>query len=1811
MTRKLSLLFVLTMFTALLFSLSPVSVISSGNQELNLVFRAPMLEIDSQTIGGEDFQILKMAESSQPADMGSPNLPIYSGSIILPPAGSYTLHVNSVKSRTISGIRPVPVYDDILGKSIPALDPQKYYDYIPKALVEPGEIAILRDFRILQFSVNPLEWNSGNEELTIHEELNISIQFNSEKSSNELPAYSGYSPAFRRIYEANLLNFEDYRNLNSEDTYGRVLFIYPSGSSPVYMAQLNAFIEWKRMKGHEVLAVSTQVAGNNTNTIKNYIQSQFNDPDTRPDYVVFVGDTPQIPTFFETMSGYGGEGDYPYTFLAGDDLLGDVFIGRISVETVDQLAVVLEKTYRYEREIANDPDSAEWLNRILLIGDPSSSGISCVYNSKYIKELAETVNPEYEFIENYSGGYSNTINSGINQGVNFFSYRGYIGMSGWSPSASLSNSPKFPHAVILTCGTGNFGSSYGTGTNEAFIRLGTSASPAGAVTAIGMATSGTHTMFNNTLNAAIFNGIFAYNMRSMGEALLNGRIYIREVYGATHSNQANYFAHWCNLMGDPTMEVFVGIPTSLQINAPASIVSGSKILDLSITDSDGNPIPNASVTAYNNNSGQVSARGYSDESGNISLFISEGIQDGYSITAAKNDHKPAETFISPTITGLVYEDKILYEDGTNGSVGNGDGFATAGETAALELSIKNLADFDISSISGTVSSSDPYINLLTDTISFPDAAINQSVVADNMVLFEINDNIPNNHDVRLVLSLSENHSYEYEIPIHQVTYNASLEVESYQIMAGGNNVLDPTETGTLNLSIRNSSISSINNVSAELFSLNDLVVVEDADAFIGSVPAGYLANTLDGFGLFARSLLIPGMQIPFRVRFTNGTDFEQDAFFTMTVGSVGENTPMGPDSYGYFIYDMSDTQYSDCPSYDWIEINPGLGGAGTKLTALNDSGTPSDEGDQTSSTSFTTVDLPFSFPFYGIAYDQITVCTNGFIGMGFTENGEFRNSRLPGGLGPSPMIAAFWDDLILLNDSGVYKYYDAQNHMFIIEYDKLRNGYNRTSLETFQVIFYDPLYHPTSFGDGKIKIQYKDFNNVDTGGGGYTPVHGNYCTIGIKDHSNTRGLEYTYNNQYAPGAAPLSNNSALLITTVPVLHESPYLIVQDVIVTDPNGNYIAEPMETVELGIRLVNQGLNTAEDATVTASLNHPFAQLINSESSYPDIPGDNGAVNLDPITVYIDESCPNNSQIEVQLQVQNGDSEWNYPVSFIVKKPAISVSSYMINDAMSNGNGLVDPGESLDLIVNLSNNTEVNARNISANIMSVSPYVEFGSNSAIIDCIPAQSTMQVVYPITLSADTPVGNNVTFYISYLGDLLEVGTAQLIMSVGTTGMSEDFEGDNGYFEPSPYYSGWEWGESDYAGAHSGSKVWGTDLDDNFTLNANYNLTTQPVYIGANFMLEFWHRYDTGSVTAGGNVKISTNGGSVWQVLTPEGGYPESNIPPLAGPGYRGETDDWVLARIPLANYGNQMVQFRFSFASGSSGVPAQGWYIDDVRTSGYLAYAGKIHGTVSSSDPEIDFSEIYVHNADHISTVPNAEGEYALYLPMHSQEVSVSGEGYYSEFPVLLQPSLENPVINQDFYIGWLTPVNSISRSIEEGVLTLSWDPPIEPEYEVYSYQLYRRFGAGAFELVSEAAEPGYTELLPSPGHYHFYLKVMYPEGLSRSSETLEFSWGGVDNEDDLQNPALTTLKGNFPNPFNPETTISFYLADKSALKLSIYNLKGQKVNDLYSGTMPAGDHTIIWNGRDAKGNPVSSGIYLMRLSTEQGNFTRKMMLMK
>jgi hypothetical protein len=118
-------------------------------------------------------------------------------------------------------------------------------------------------------------------------------------------------------------------------------------------------------------------------------------------------------------------------------------------------------------------------------------------------------------------------------------------------------------------------------------------------------------------------------------------------------------------------------------------------------------------------------------------------------------------------------------------------------------------------------------------------------------------------------------------------------------------------------------------------------------------------------------------------------------------------------------------------------------------------------------------------------------------------------------------------------------------------------------------------------------------------------------------------------------------------------------------------------------------------------------------------------------------------------------------------------------------------------------------------------------------------------------------------------------------------------------------------------------------------------------------------------------------------------------------------------------------------------------------------------------------------------------------------------------------------------------------------------------------------------------------------------------EVTANQNTTLNFVLTGVAGEDDLAPVVATALGGNYPNPFNPETVISYAIKNKCAVNLDIYNLKGQRVRSLVSAVADPGNYRIVFNGKDDNGQALSSGIYLYRLKAGEYISSRKMMLME
>ncbi len=98
---------------------------------------------------------------------------------------------------------------------------------------------------------------------------------------------------------------------------------------------------------------------------------------------------------------------------------------------------------------------------------------------------------------------------------------------------------------------------------------------------------------------------------------------------------------------------------------------------------------------------------------------------------------------------------------------------------------------------------------------------------------------------------------------------------------------------------------------------------------------------------------------------------------------------------------------------------------------------------------------------------------------------------------------------------------------------------------------------------------------------------------------------------------------------------------------------------------------------------------------------------------------------------------------------------------------------------------------------------------------------------------------------------------------------------------------------------------------------------------------------------------------------------------------------------------------------------------------------------------------------------------------------------------------------------------------------------------------------------------------------------------------------------EDISAPSATILYGNYPNPFNPETTVTFGLSESSEIELNIYDMKGSLVRTLAEGTYKAGNHSINWDGKNGRGYSLSSGIYYISLKAGGRTFVHKSLMVK
>ncbi|MCD4796134.1 MAG: T9SS type A sorting domain-containing protein, partial [Candidatus Cloacimonetes bacterium] len=184
-------------------------------------------------------------------------------------------------------------------------------------------------------------------------------------------------------------------------------------------------------------------------------------------------------------------------------------------------------------------------------------------------------------------------------------------------------------------------------------------------------------------------------------------------------------------------------------------------------------------------------------------------------------------------------------------------------------------------------------------------------------------------------------------------------------------------------------------------------------------------------------------------------------------------------------------------------------------------------------------------------------------------------------------------------------------------------------------------------------------------------------------------------------------------------------------------------------------------------------------------------------------------------------------------------------------------------------------------------------------------------------------------------------------------------------------------------------------------------------------------------------------------------------------------------------------------------------------------------------------------------------------------------------------------------------PQNPQAGSQDQDIL-ITWDAPASRALS--HYKVYQNL----VQIANNITETSYLHESVPTGTYTYNIKAVYDGGYESAMSADAVVEHDPVNTDDLLIPIKTELCGNYPNPFNPTTTINFALSEAGNVTIEVYNIKGEKVVTLQNGYLEAAYHSVVWNGKDNSGNNVSSGIYFYKMRSD-GRYTstRKMILLK
>jgi hypothetical protein len=806
-------------------------VTENNPQILEVSYSFEALEaINVKTDKGE-FHELIFDRAYSVGQLGTPKLPAVKNLIEIPFGADVSVEVKSytVAEYNLSDfglenqIMPVQpsLRKDMEPGDVPfefSLDAYSQSKFAEMELAEVEVLGVLRGMRLARLTVAPVRYNPSEGTIKVYNNIEIEVSF--ENADQELTRYikaSTFSPYFDVLY-SQILNapesrdvFDDHPDLTKNPI--KMLIV----SHRDFEATLEPYIEWKTQQGFFVTVAYTDVIGTTASAIQSWIHAQYNNAtpeDPAPTFLVLVGDPGKLPAS-AIGSSSNSVTDLYYATVDGD-YFPEMYYGRLSARTTQELQNQLDKILYYERYEFTDPS---YLDDVTLIAGADGSWNPAVgqptihYGTQNYFNAAHGYNNVNTYLTSYTGCYDNARIS-----VSLINFTAHCSPTSWSSPTlnasdihNMTNTGKYPLAIGNCCQSSLF--SHPESIGEAWVR----AANKGAVAYIGSAPNtywfedfywavGAFPLTGNnggyvptaaetTLGA--YDAPFVSDYLAVAALKFVGNLAVTEVDIQNYPSHSSPLYYWqaYHTFGDPSTYIY-------HTQGSENEVSHMPILPIGLDTYTVEALPGSYVAISKD--GVLHGAAFVDASGEVEVPI-EPVLDGgdVMIVVTKAQYIP---YIE-TVPAAALEGPFVVLD--HYEINNTQQAFIYGETVTIDVTVKNVGADDATSISGTLLVDDPYFTLVnTDPVVFGPVNAgetgNTATVEDAFTL-QVAGNVPDQYAATFVLDLTDGDN-DWQSNL-RVTANApKLVFQELTIVNDGSlnpGVLDPGESADMIIVLKN------------------------------------------------------------------------------------------------------------------------------------------------------------------------------------------------------------------------------------------------------------------------------------------------------------------------------------------------------------------------------------------------------------------------------------------------------------------------------------------------------------------------------------------------------------------------------------------------------------------------------------------------------------------------------------------------------------------------------------------------------------------------------------------------------------------------------------------------------------------------------------------------------------------------------------------------------------------------------------------------------------------------------------------------